>query len=283
MNYQIADCRNYDPARLCAAMNAAFSDYVVPLSLTEAAFRTFQRQRGFSAEHSFVALKGDEIAAFWFAGRPRPDLEGRAYTLSVGTHPDHRRKGLSRQLLGAVVGQLKCAAGASGMQLEVITGNRAAISSYKAMGFFNQRTLRILKLSRAPEARPIDGRLLTLDLSQVPKQTRDFFDSDPTPQNSRPALEALSPDLHLLGVERAGNLVGWGAVYPDGAVAQLAVHRSVRRQGLGSALLTAMWQAAGVDALTFVNVDDGAKTMNRFLEQTGAEELLQQFEMQLSL
>lgn len=282
MKYRISDCRDIAPARLCAAMNAAFSDYVIPLKLSETAFRTFQRQRGFSAEHSFVALQGDNIAAFWFSGEPRVEFGKLAYTLSVGTLPDHRRKGLSRQLLGAVIAQQQLS-GSKGLQLEVITTNEAAIRSYEAMGFYRHRTLRVLKLSSEPASHSLDYAPGPLDLSQIPTETGGFFDTEPTPQNGRLALQALSPDHHLLGIQVEGKLLGWGAVYPDGAVAQLAVHRSVRRKGLGRTILQALWQAAGEDSLTFVNVDESAAAVNGFLEQAGAQELLRQYEMQLHL
>ncbi|ASP32411.1 hypothetical protein CHH27_03430 [Labrenzia sp. VG12] len=280
MNYRISDCCDLAPAQLCAAMNAAFSDYVIPLKLSETAFRTFQRQRGFSAEHSFVARQGDDIAAFWFSGKPRAEYGSLAYTLSVGTLPDHRRKGLSRQLLDAVTAQQRLS-GSKGLQLEVITTNEAAISSYEAMGFYRHRTLRVLKLSSEPASQSLDYVPHPLDLSRIPTETDGFFDTEPTPQNGRCALQALSPDHHLLGIEVEGELLGWGAVYPDGAVAQIAVHHSVRRKGLGRAILRALWQAAGEDALTFVNVDESAATQNGFLEHVGAQELLQQYEMQL--
>ena len=70
MSYQIVDCRSFGADQLCEALNTAFSDYVTPLHLSEKDFREFQRQRGFSAEHSFVAMAGEEIAAFWFSSLP---------------------------------------------------------------------------------------------------------------------------------------------------------------------------------------------------------------------
>jgi len=281
MNYRISNCRGFSDERLYAAMNAAFADYVVPLTLTETGFRTFQRQRGFSADLSFVALNGDDIVAFWLSGDSKRQYGHRAYTLSVGTLPDHRRRGLSRKLLAAVVDRQRAIPGAAGLQLEVITTNAAAISSYEHMGFHRHRTLRVLKLTAEPSPQTDVPEVTGLHLSDLPDQTDDFFEAWPTPQNDRPALRALGQDVHLIGIREGDDLLAWAAAYLDGAVAQMAVHRKARRRGYGKALLHALWHAAGRDSLTFVNVDDRAVALNAFLEAAGAEELLQQFEMRL--
>lgn len=282
MGYEIKNCCSFGPQQLCAAMNAAFSDYVVPMSLTLEQFEHFQRQRGFVAAQSFVALEGNEIAAFWLSGLPDPYNGNRAYTLSVGTHPGHRRKGLSRRLLEAVVDAQR-QNGTSGLLLEVITSNSAAISSYESFGFCRYRTLRVLNLETEPPAAKQAHPVCPLDLSDLPENGAGYFDTAPTPQNSSTALRALKPDFHLLGVRQNGALLGWGAAYPDGAVAQIAVADKVRRQGIGSAILRALWHAADQPSLTFVNVDATATGVNAFLDRAGAEELLQQYEMRLDL
>ncbi|MCK7614815.1 GNAT family N-acetyltransferase [Roseibium sediminicola] len=282
MGYIITNCCSLGPRQLCAAMNAAFSDYVVPLSLTLEQFEHFQWQRGFVAAQSFVALEGDDIAAFWFSGLPDPHNGNRAYTLSVGTRPEHRRNGLSRRLLNAVV-DAQSQHGTSGLQLEVITSNSAAISSYESFGFCRHRSLRVLKLETEPSAAKQVHPVRPLDLSDLPESDTGFFDAAPTPQNSRTALRALTPDFQLLGVKENAELLGWGAVYPDGAVAQMAVAEKVRRQGIGSAILRALWHAADQQSLTFVNVDAAATGVNAFLDRAGAEELLRQYEMRLDL
>lgn len=283
MNYRLSDCREVKPERLCAAMNAAFSDYVIPLKLSVAQFETFQRQRGFDARRSFLLWDGEEIAAFWFSGASLPRQQNRAYTLSVGTVPGHRRKGLSRRLLEAVVSEQRRSDRTEGLQLEVITSNTPAIASYEAMGFVKARTLRVLKLESQPSANASSAAVETLSVADLPAEAGGFFEAAPTPQNARQALEALSPDVFVAGIRAKGDLVGWGAVYPDGAVAQLAVHEDRRRQGLGSAILNALWTAAGQEALSFVNVDAGAAATNAFLEAHGAQELLQQYEMRLAI
>jgi len=283
MSYQITDCRTAQSSQLCSAMNAAFSDYVVPLSLTEDKFRDFQKQRGYSAEHSFVALAGDEIAAFWFSSAPLSSYENHAYTLSVGTVPAHRRKGLSRQLLHKVINRQK-PDGGRGLQLEVITTNEKAVTAYQEFGFQVRRTLRVCRIAgkRPDFGDEPEFTLAKITLDQLPADEGAFFDTEPTPQNSRAALRGLLETSHVLGVFVNERLIGWGASYADGSVAQIAVHRDFRRRGAGQALLDGLRSATGAGQLTFVNVDTAAEGVNAFLDRAGAEDRVHQLEMRLT-
>ncbi|WP_422039023.1 GNAT family N-acetyltransferase [Roseibium sp.] len=283
MSYQITDCSALHAAQLCAAMNAAFSDYVVPLSLTVDRFKEFQRQRGFSPEHSFAAMQGDEIAGFWFSSQPLSAYENRAYTLSVGTVPAHRRKGLSRGLLQRVIARQK-ADGGSGLQLEVITSNDKAVNAYEDFGFKACRTLRVCGTSGPRPARTghPDFTLETMSIDHLPEDESAFFDTRPTPQNGRAALRALCEKTCVLGVQVEGSLVGWGASYLDGSVAQIAVHRDYRRRGIGRALVEGLWNATAAEHLTFVNIDVSAETVNAFLDRSGVKDRIHQSEMHLA-
>nr|WP_319387054.1 GNAT family N-acetyltransferase [uncultured Roseibium sp.] len=282
MSYQFTDCSALQPAQLCTAMNAAFSDYVVPLSLTLDKFLDFQRQRCFSAEHSFAAMQAEEIAGFWFSSPPLSAYDNRAYTLSVGTVPAHRRKGLSRRLLQQVIARQK-SDGGSGLQLEVITSNDKAVKAYEDFGFTACRTLRVCGISgpRPSGAGHSHFTLETISIDRLPDENSTFFDTQPTPQNGRAALSALREKTCVLGVQIEGRLVGWGASYIDGSVAQIAVHRDFRRRGIGRALLEGLWNATGAEHLTFVNVDVASQAANAFLDRAGVENRVHQSEMRL--
>lgn len=283
MPYQITDCQTLEAAQLCAAMNDAFSDYTVPLSLTLEKFVTFQKQRGFSAEHSFVAMDGPEIAGFWYSGAPDTSIAGRAYAVSVGTAPSHRRKGLSRTLMREVIQKQK-ADGATGLQLEVITTNDKAVEAYRNFGFAETRILRVCKLpADCPGLVSQDGpQLARLTVDELPEDESRFFDARPTPQNGRAALVALADQTHLYGLRGSDGLLGWGAANPDGSVAQIAVRSDQRRKGIGTAILRKLGTSVGAEQLTFVNVDSNASSINAFLDKAGAQDTIQQWEMHLT-
>ncbi|WP_299471380.1 GNAT family N-acetyltransferase [uncultured Roseibium sp.] len=283
MTYQITDCRNLGSEELCAAMNTAFSDYDVPLSMTIDKFKDFQKQRGYSAEHSFVSMNGSGIAGFWLSSAPRPAFAGRGYAISVGTDPRHRRQGIVRTLFETVLEKQK-SEGASGLQLEVITTNEKAVNAYRSFGFKTQRGLRVCKVPKSGLSNPDPNnlKLETLTLEDLPDDESNYFDAQPTPQNSRAALAALHDKIHLWGVRQDASLIGWAASYEDGSVAQIGVHKEHRRRGVGRALLSALGKSVGSGYLTFVNVDAASKNTNAFLDKAGAEDHVSQFEMHLS-
>ncbi|WP_298957792.1 GNAT family N-acetyltransferase [uncultured Roseibium sp.] len=282
MSLEISNCADIEPILLCEAMNMAFSDYVVPLHLSVEKFTDFQKQRGFSSRHSFIARTNDEIAAFWFSSAPNPDLGGGTYTLSVGTQPQYRRKGLFAQLLKVVSGQL-AAEGASGMQLEVISTNDKAVAAYENAGFQTGRRLRVCKFSTAGiEVSSAGWDLRPIEITALPSEETAFFDWQPTPQNSKKALSALAGKSKAISARANGEVLGWVAFYRDGSVAQLVVRKDQRRKGVGGALLAAAAEAVDNEQLVFVNVDRSDMATNALLDRAGAEDLLEQLEMRLT-
>lgn len=260
----------------------AFSDYVVPLHMSIEKFTDFQKQRGFSSRHSFVARTDGEIAAFWYSAAPNPDWGGSAYTLSVGTHPQYRRNGLFGQLLKVVSGQL-AADGATGMQLEVITSNDKAIAAYENAGFQASRGLRVCKLPKdGLERSSAEWGLQPIEIGELPSDEIAYFDWQPTPQNSKKALIALAGKTNAIVARSGGEILGWVAAYHDGSVAQIAVRKDHRRKGIGSALLAAAAGSVDSEQLVFVNVDKSDMSTNALLDRFGAEAILEQQEMRLT-
>ena len=146
-----------------------------------------------------------------------------------------------------------------------------------------RRTVRVCKLEKAglPASSRDEHKIQSISVEDLPENESPFFDTEPTPQNSRAALLALRDKMHLIGVTDDTTLLGWGAMNGDGSVAQIAVRRDHRRRGIGSAMLEGLGQRVDAEHLTFVNVDVAAKGVNAFLDRAGAEDILQQLEMHL--
>ncbi|WP_420414826.1 GNAT family N-acetyltransferase [Roseibium sp.] len=283
MPIEVTNCSDIAAEDLCAALNLAFSDYVVPLQMDVSAFKDFQVQRGFSAEHSFVARSGNEIAAFWLASAPLKDYGNRCYTLSTGTVPAYRRKGLIKTLFHMVSNACQ-ADGASGLQHEVITTNSGAVAVYEAMGFRRARELLVYKVPAELHSVSVaDGfEIRPLPVYDLPAHIEVFEDVQATPQNSRAAIGSQPETTKIMGAfQQDGALIGWGAIYQGGAVAQIAVRKDVRKQGVGTALVGGLARAVDTELLSFMNVDAEATTLTAFLTALGGEEVLRQYEMRL--
>ena len=78
----------------------------------------------------YLAWDGDAPAGFVLAS----DLGGECEILSLGTLPNHRRRGIARQLLAAVAAEAG-RRGSASIVLEVATRNEAALALYRACGF----------------------------------------------------------------------------------------------------------------------------------------------------
>ena len=118
---------------LAAAFNEAFSDYAVPMAMTAESLANMQRRRGHVAELSFGAYDGSRLVGFVLTC-----LEGdRAYNSGTGVVPSHRRTGVARELLDAVIASVP----ARTYQLEVLEDNAPAIAFYTSAGFVETRRL----------------------------------------------------------------------------------------------------------------------------------------------
>lgn len=286
-SFDIIDCSSVATADLWCALNSSFSDYVVPLQLDAEQFAFFCAQRDFSAKQSFVAKDPDgQIAALWLATAPRPDLSGRCYSLATGTVPAFRRKGLLKRLFAEVSAHAR-SCGATGFQHEVITTNAAAVAAYRDLGFADVREVAIWSVPRsglADKSRHVREEISIRSMApQDIPDTASWFEAMPTPQNSRRAVINVPYGALAYGAYRFGRLAGWGAVFANGAIAQIAVDPECRRQGVGSALLAELALSVSGKELTAINVDIKAITTNGFLRSLGAEEVLRQNDMVLTL
>ena len=250
---------------LFAAFTAAFSDYVVPLTLTPEQLLEMFTRRGWVPELSVGAFDGEAMVAFTVNG-----IDGdRAYDSGTGVVPTHRRLGLARRLMERSFELLA----PRSYLLEVIDANARARALYRDLGFretrglqcwsFESKSLQVVESSRR------------LDDSET---RRLWWDIQPSWQNSTSSIQrATTPHLTL------GNDDAYAVLFPQtGDLAQLAVRPEARRRGLGTALLHEAAAIAG-KTLRIQNVDERHAGIASFLERAGAERTVRQFEMTRAL
>lgn len=133
------------------------STYSKECELTEADW--IARALRWDGERGVGFLAMDGIAPCGLAGSFLDQQEStRAHLLSMWTAPTHRRRGIGRQLVSAVVDWAKLR-GARVLRLMVTSNNKAAFSFYQHLGFTP---------SGCTEPYPNDPRLVEYEMLRPP-------------------------------------------------------------------------------------------------------------------
>ena len=249
-----------------AAFVDAFSDYVVPLTLTREQLKEMLTRRGWTPEASAGAFDEDRLVAFTLNG-----VEGaRGYDTGTGVVRSHRRHGLGREVMRASYPLLRDR-GCTEYVLEVIDANERAAALYVSEGFVITRGLQCWRIE-AVERRPL--RPPEMDTAAEATASPLWWDTQPAWQNTTASI-ARATDEHVT----LANEDGYVIVFPNtGDVPQLAVRREARRRGVGTQLLQAAAARAG-KPLRIMNVDERDRGIAAFLEHHGAEPFVRQLEM----
>lgn len=244
------------------AFNEAFSDYVVPLSLTREQFAEMMRRRGWVPEKSPAAFEGERIVAFTLNA-----IEGdRAYDTGTGVVPTHRRRGVARAMMERSFDLLR---GCRTYVLEVLEENEKAAALYRALGFEETRRLQCWRY----EAHRLIG-----SEAQRGTMNSSWWDVEPAWQNSTASIVRAQFEHVILGDKN-----GYAVVFPsNGDLPQLAVRPEARRKGIGTRLLQQAAAVAG-KPLRILNIDDRDAGIAAFLEAAGAMRTVRQLEMERNL
>jgi ribosomal protein S18 acetylase RimI-like enzyme len=267
-------------AELTQTFNDAFSDYFVPLRLSEEAMAVKLRSESIDLSHSIGAFEGDTLKGFILHGIDTWSGRKAVYNAGTGVVPAYRGKGLTQQLYSAIVPQLK-AKGMVQHQLEVIEQNAPAIRVYEKVGFTRVRTLSCFKGLVEVEADP------ALSFTEVTtpdfEAYKHFWNFTPTWQNDVAAVELALYAHRIIEVRKGGELVAYAAYAPaSGRVKQYAVASGHRRQGYGRQLFSYLCRAAGNKEVTLINVDDRDAASKAFFDAIGFQRFLGLWEMKFT-
>jgi len=164
--------------------------------------------------------------------------------------------------------------------LEVLMSNVGATKLYRKLGFVETRRLAAFRSQRG--TRDTEG---TKDLRPVKQPDwelfQSFWDGYPSWQNSIDAVDRAANERIIMGAYADEACVGYGVVFvPQMNVMQLAVSPQHRRQGIGSALLTALEAAFDTGGpLRIINIDEDLKGTLAFYEHNGYNQVFGQYEM----
>ncbi len=266
---------------------AAFADYVHDCSqLTETIFINRMIKNGVDLETSVGVFDQGEMVGFTLVGLDGFDDCFAAFDAATGIIKPYRGQGLARAMFNFVKPILE-ARGVERFYLEVIQTNDPAVRAYRKAGFNITRELDSFEIHfENANLAPVVERNITI--RTIPKSdlgmVGDFFEWHPSWENSISSIHRISDKVLLLGSLVQSQLVGFLAYYPTlNWILSLAIHKSFRRQKIGTTLLAHLKAeiSAQVPTTKIINVEHTDDGMIKFLQTVGFESTFSQFEMKL--
>lgn len=261
----------------------AFADYLFPIQLSEKQFKAKVKREGVVPSFCVAAFAGEEMIGFILNGLGEWNGRPTVYNGGTGVVPEHRGKGLTKQLYKFLLPKLK-QGGVEQCLLEVLQENAPALKSYQSIGFEITRTVdcfRAVKEDLILPTAPPEG--ITLVQARRPDWPayQKFCKFQPTWQNTAVAFNQYPNGKIILEARtNEAELVGFIAfIAANGSIAQLGVHPEYRERGIGTALLREAVHTAENQALQLNNIDTNAEDFIAFLKRRHFKHLLGQFEM----
>lgn len=266
---KIIPCTSIEFDSLHAALCKAFSDYLVPMRPTPDQFRFMLRQRGYNEDLSWLAISESKIVGFWLIGSTGGANRKTSYVIATGSLPEHRGRGIATEIFEPLWRNL-AASGVENLELEVIDQNVAARKAYEKLGFEARREVVCFKLPiPTPDSSPQNqATVRPIPFETIELAAATTWDWKPTWQNSLEALGRITDDLEIQGVCLGKELTGYGIIIrPTATLAQLAVHRDRRRQGIGTSILSALSLQLDTDHVQIINAEAADSGFSDFIAQ----------------
>jgi len=264
------------------ALNLAYADYYVPISLTQNSFEKLVIRESVKLDSSAVALDHTQVIGMGLLG-----VRGeRGWIGGVGVLPQHRHQGIGRSMMSYLIDQAH-QLGLKTLQLEVITANHVAYELYASLGF--KTTRKLLVLFRSAHGRLPSGhnRAAGITIKRIaPGAALEALDDLITQrrpwQRERTALEFWGDELVAVGAwNPTGDLVG-AALYRSEpgqiGIMDIAGHTP----DVDSALLHHLLNTSRGDHVSYVNVADNDPLIP-VLNRSDFTLTLDQYEMVLPL
>lgn len=267
---------------ILTAFNTAFSNYIVPLQLTEQQLKDKILSDDIDLKLSAGVFEGDTLLAFVLHGHRVDGGIGLAYNAATGAIPSGRGKGLIHKIYEYLLPVL-LDIGVVKVRLEVIKGNDPAIRTYESIGFEVVRTLNCYKgVVALVTGNEVDDLIVEAEEYNW-TLFKSFWDWEPSWQNSIPTIEKTVGLKLLLSQDASKNTNGYLIFNANNnRLMQLAVAKSKRGEYRATQLLRHVVEHFS-PMVSVMNQDAGALETSQFLLGQGLDNFIDQFEMELKL
>ena len=264
------------------AFQNAFSDYQVEMNLPIETFKQMLQRRGYAPEISIGTFIDDRLVGFVLNGLRNLNGKTTVYDIGTGVIIDYRRQGVTSNMLLNVKEVLKQNQ-IEQYLLEVIQSNTSALQLYKKEGFKIRRNFSCFKIDKNSYA-PVKNHKVKHTDQMAWEQLREFWDFEPSWQNSIDSVNAVSKEFLYSIVHYDNTIAGYGIINKKtGDIPQFAVKKVYRGNGIGRSIVTDLIENTESKKISILNVDDESKCMKDFLLKLEFEPIVSQYEMLLHI
>lgn len=260
---------------LTLAYTLGFSDYQIPLIMSEEKLQNTLTRNGYRPGSSVGLFDGPILVGFVFNG-----VRGNCcYNCGTAIIPDYRGKGYARLLLEKTLSVLKAQA-IQNWVLEVLTDNTMAINIYKSIGFIQSRAFNCYRYKGTMIRQTKTNTRVTLTKQQ--SITIPQGECIPSWQNEEKAIMAGGVPTWDITVKQKN--IGTLCFDPKtGSIAQIYIQGEERRKGYAKETIIEAAKLCNAEQLRFINVDDSYQPLHNLLNNVGFECFATQLEMTNSL
>lgn len=279
--HDFRDLRGESTETLSHTFNEAFSDYIVPMHLTPSILEQKMKAENLRREWSIGAFNGNDLGAFILHGTDHDTHPAVLYNGGTGVTPAYRGQHLIQKMYQQFIPRYK-AAGIRKIILEVISSNLPAIKAYTNSGFHKLRTFHCYK-GTVTVHNTTPG--ITIRETDQPEWTvlNTFMDMTPAWSNTVASIQREYPATVTFEAILDGQTAGFISVHKESRrIRNIAVHPDFRRRGVGSTLLQQVATALN-GPMSIINIDDKNPEIGAFLEKSGLQHFLSQYEMAIEI
>lgn len=149
--YTYKNLENVTDSQIADCLNLAFSDYAIPIHLSEEQLRTIFNTTGVDKKLSFGAFYGNDMVGFILNSCGVFKGKKCLFDAGTGVVPAHRGKKVFTSLFGYAQQYIK-QYGITKYYLEVLQNNDRVLSLYKKLGFSVVREFSVLNAQKAEES-----------------------------------------------------------------------------------------------------------------------------------
>lgn len=265
-----------DAKVLVSVLNEAFSDYVVPVHMTQADLESRLFACGYDPSLSVGYFDNGKLVGFIMHGSRAESGRHFLYNIATGVIPSHRGTAFVSRAYDYLLTAVEKDRFDS-CSLEVITTNEPAIKAYEKAGFRKSHVLVCLKGS-SPWTETDRVRIRQQDRPDWDKYTT-LWDWQPSWQNDHISVERAKEDHQFWEAVEGEEFLGYAITNRhSGRLVQFAVSRVNRSQGVMRTLLHHIQKTVSGDVVT-LNVDEHATDTLEAMECLGLKPYLEQYQM----